>query len=324
MVLYTGLRLADWRGHDMARNSNASYESDDNRRVPLSGVDTSLNYKDFATIDDFVRATNGTVLQVNRGCSFAFRDTGGWGPRKTAGDWYRCLIVRYQNIIGVEHGVLGTALLTVGANIYLGYITGTTTFTVTWYSLVEEGGIMREAVPASLGGNCALNGHFVAGHTGWTAMTSHDQNNINTRYRFQLGGDGVLYVFKTTQGDGGYSAIGRVLRDDQISTWTAKTLTANSSYVNSLGSWTRCYYNSAIKLATLNFNFCINTAVSAANTILISGLPKPFAASACDVSPQQGGTSIRLYVHTDGTLKTDQAAAVGWYNGSVTYPYSSL
>lgn len=277
-----------------------------------------------ATLNEFVNLTASTPEQVGRGYSFIFRDTGGWGPRKTKNDWYRCLIVRYQNIVGSSYDVIGTALLTVGANIYLGYITGTTTFTVTWYSLVEEGGTMREAVPASLGGNCALNGHFVAGHTGWTAMTSHDQNNINTRYRFQLGGDGVLYVFKTTQGDGGYSAIGRVLRDDQISTWTAKTLTANSSYVTRLGYRTRCYYNSAIKLATLNFNFYINTAVSAANTDLISGLPKPFAASACDVSPQQGGTSIRLYINTDGTLKTDQAAAVGWYNGSVTYPYSSL
>lgn len=286
-------------------------------------VGTLGNWPDIATLDAFVKLTASTAEQVSRGYSFHFRDTGGWGPRKTKNDWYRCLIVRYQNVIGSQWDVLGTALLTVGANIYLGYITGTTTFTVTWYSLVEEGGTMREAVPASLGGNCALNGHFVAGHTGWTAMTSHDQNNINTRYRFQLGGDGVLYVFKTTQGDGGYSAIGRVLRDDQISTWTAKTLTRNESYVSSLGSWTRCYYNSAIKLATLNLNFYINTAVSSANTVLISGLPKPFAGSGCDVSLHTG-SALRLYVGTDGTLKTDQAAAVGWYNGSVTYPYSSL
>ena len=115
----------------MARNSNASYESGDNRRVPLSGIDTSLNYKEFATLDDFVRATNGTVLQTNRGCSFTFRDTGGWCPLGTANQWYRCMVVRYQNPIGTPYSVSGTVILAAdGYLLYYGYISGTTSFTV--------------------------------------------------------------------------------------------------------------------------------------------------------------------------------------------------
>ena len=309
----------------MARNSNASYESDDNRRVPLSGVDTSLNYKDFATLDDFVRATNGTVLQVNRGCSFAFRDTGGWCPRKTANYWYRCLIVRYQNSIASQLNVYGTVLVSDGFSLYIGYITGTTSFSISWFSVIEYGqNTMWEALPATI---VMANGHFTASPAGWVALTSHgSDNDLVNRWRSQLGQDsqgGVVQVYKSSDSGASWQHVSNILRADQISAWTAKTLTRNESYVTSLGSWTRCYYNSAIKLATLNFNFYINTAVSAANTILISGLPKPFASSACDVSLHTG-SSLRLYVGTDGTLKTDQAAAVGWYNGSVTYPYSSL
>lgn len=308
----------------MARNSNASYESDDNRRVPLSGIDTSLNYKEFATLDDFVRATNGTVLQTNRGCSFTFRDTGGWCPRKTAMDWYRCLIVRYQNPIGSQYDVSGTAMLTCGASIFLGYITGTTTFTVNWYTLVEEGGTMREAVPAFSGGNCALNGHFAAGHTGWVAMTSHDQNNINTRHRLQLGQDGTVYVFKTTTGDGGYSSLGRILRDDQISAWTSGTITPITSYVNGIG-YTNCYCNQALKLATFSLNCNISANVPSGG-IIMTGLPKSVANRVTfSAGTLTSNANARLFVNRDGQVVADgPISTIAWYNGSVTYPYSSL
>ena len=306
----------------MARNSNASYESGDNRRVPLSGVDTSLNYKDFATLDDFVRATNGTVLQTNRGCSFAFRDTGGWCPRKTANYWYRCLIVRYQNAIGTQYDVTGTVILTGDASIYLGYITGTTTFTVKWFALIEDAGTMREAVPMTAG---LLNGHFVGGSSGWVAMTSHDSNNINTRHRLQLGQDGTVYVFKTTTGDGGYSSIGRILRDDQISVWTSKALTANTSYVNNIGH-SNCYYNAALKLATVSINCGINP-VAPSGAVLASGFPKAVAGRATFCISQGTATApaARVYINQSGQLIADGVVpSVGWYNGSVTYPYSSL
>lgn len=280
-------------------------------------------YPDIATLDAFVKLTDSTREQWARGYSFTFRDTGGWGPKKTANSWYRCLIARYLNPIVTQKNVFGTALLTEGSSLYIGYIDGITSFKVSWYSIIEYGqNTMWEALPATI---VMANGHITASPDGWVALTTHGSSgDLVNRWRLQLGNDGAVQVYKSTNSGSSWQHVANLLRADQISTWTAKALTANSSYVTSLGSWTRCYYNSAIKLATLNFNFYISTAVSAANTILISGLPKPFAASACDVSPQQVGTSIRLYVQTDGTLKTDQAAAAGWYNGSVTYPYSSL
>lgn len=209
----------------MARNSNASYESGDNRRVPLSGIDTSLNYKEFATLDDFVRATNGTVLQTNRGCSFTFRDTGGWCPLGTANQWYRCMVVRYQNPIGTPYSVSGTVILAAdGYLLYYGYISGTTSFTVEWTSIKDDGAI-RAALPRTAG---ILNGHFVGGESGWVAMTSHDQNNINTRYRLQLGQDGSLLKYKSTDGGGSWQHIG-YFRPQQEDNYFASVYYADSS-----------------------------------------------------------------------------------------------
>lgn len=306
----------------MSRNSNASYESGDNRRIPLSGVDTSLSGKYFATLDEFVRATDSIVLQRNRGYSFLFYDTGGWCPLRTANKWYRCLIVRYQNAIGSQYDVTGTVILTIGVSMFLGYITGTTTFTVKWYALIEDAGTMREAVPMTTG---LLNGHFVGGSSGWVAMTSHDPNNINTRHRLQLGQDGTVYVFKTTTGDGGYSSIGRILRDDQISAWTSKALTANTSYVNNIG-YSNCYYNAALKLATVSVNCGINP-VAPSGAVLASGFPKAVATRATFCISQGTATApaTRVYIDQSGQLIADGGVpSIGWYNGSVTYPYSSL
>ena len=314
----------------MARNSNASYESDDNRRVPLSGVDTSLNYKDFATLDDFVRATNGTVLQVNRGCSFAFRDTGGWCPRKTANYWYRCLIVRYQNSIASQLNVYGTVLVSDGFSLYIGYITGTTSFSISWFSVIEYGqNTMWEALPATI---VMANGHFTASPAGWVALTSHgSDNDLVNRWRLQLGQDsqgGVVQVYKSTDSGASWQHVSNILRADQISTWTVKTLASNTTYVSSQGSYTKCYYNSAIKLASLHMNLNITTQVPP-NHIILGGLPKPFhnigaSAGAAGKADTGGGNGCRLYVRTDGGIYADQLIPTGWFNGSVTYPYSSL
>lgn len=287
-------------------------------------VGTLGNWLDIATLDAFVKLTASTTEQVGRGYSFHFRDTGGWGPRKTENDWYRCLIVRYQNPIGSQYDVSGTTMLTCGASIFLGYITGTTTFTVNWYTLAEEGSTMREAVPAFSGGNCALNGHFVAGHTGWVAMTSHDQNDINTRHRLQLGQDGTVYMFKTTTGDGGYSSLGRILRDDQISAWTSGTITPITSYVNGIG-YTNCYYNQALKLAAFSLNCNISAKVPSGG-IIMTGLPKSVANRAVfSALTLTNNANARLYVNRDGQVVADgPISTVAWYNGSVTYPYSSL
>lgn len=113
-------------------------------------------------------------------------------------------------------------------------------------------------------------------------------------------------------------------RVDKISIWTVKTLTSNTTYVSSQGSYTKCYYNSAIKLASLHMNLNITTQVPQ-NHIILGGLPKPFHdISASAVAATGDGKGCRLYVRTDGGIYADQPIPTGWFNGSVTYPYSSL
>ena len=113
-------------------------------------------------------------------------------------------------------------------------------------------------------------------------------------------------------------------RVDKISTWTVKTLTSNTTYVSSQGSYTKCYYNSAIKLASLHMNLNITTQVPQ-NRIILEGLPKPFHdIGASAVAATGGGKGCMLCVRPDGGIYADQPIPTGRFNGSVTYPYSSL
>lgn len=283
-------------------------------------------YPDIATLDAFVKLTDSTREQWARGYSFEFRDTGGWGPRKTANSWYRCLIARYTNPIVTQKNVCGTALLTEGSSLYIGYIDGITSFKVSWYSIIEYGqNTMREALPATI---VMANGHFTASPAGWVALTSHGSgNDLVNRWRLQLGQDsqgGVIHVYKSTDSGSSWQYVSNILRADQISTWTAKTPTSNTTYVSSQGSYTQCYYNSAIKLASLHMNLNITTQIPP-NHIILGGLPKPFHnIGASAIAATGSGTGCRLYVRTDGGIYADQPIPVGWFNGSVTYPYSSL
>jgi len=283
-------------------------------------------YPDIATLDAFVKLTASTREQWARGYSFEFRDTGGWGPRKTANSWYRCLIVRYTNPIVTQKNVYGTALLTEGSSLYIGYIDGTTSFKVSWYSIIEYGqNTMWEALPATI---VMANGHFTAAPSGWVALTSHgSSSDLVNRWRLQLGQDGAVQVYKSTDSGASWQHVSNILRADQISTWTAKTLSSNTTYVSSQGSYTKCYYNSAIKLASLHMNLNITTQVPP-NHIILGGLPKPFhdigASAGAAGGSSGGGNGCRLFVRTDGGIYADQLIPTGWFNGSVTYPYSSL
>ena len=267
-------------------------------------------YPDIATLDAFVKLTASTREQWARGYSFEFRDTGGWGPRKTANTWYRCLIVRYTNPIVTQKNVYGTALLTEGSSLYIGYIDGTTSFKVSWYSIIEYGqNTMWEALPATI---VMANGHFTASPDGWVALTTHGSSSD------------LVNRWQSTNSGTSWQHVSNILRADQISTWTVKTLASNTTYVSSQGSYTKCYYNSAIKLASLHMNLNITTQIPQ-NHIILGGLPKPFhdiGASACATTG--GGNGCRLYVRTDGGIYADQPIPTGWFNGSVTYPYSSL
>lgn len=181
----------------------------------------------FPTLDSFVKATNSDAEARDRGYSFRFQDTGGWGPRKTKDVWYRCLIVRYQNRIGTEYNIFGTALLSEGSSLYIGYITGATSFEVAWYSVIEYGtDTMWEALPA---GVALANGHFVAGNTGWTALTSHGaSNDIANRWRLQLGQDGAVLKYQSTDSGKTWQHVGS-FRTQQENNYFASVYYADPS-----------------------------------------------------------------------------------------------
>lgn len=190
-------------------------------------VATLGNWPDISTLNKFVNLTASTSEQICRGYSFHFKDTGGWGPRKTKNIWYRCLIVRYQNYIGTQNNVFGTALLTEGISLYLGYIKGTTSFEVTWYSVLDYGSdTIWEAIPV----NVALaNGHFVAGNSGWTAMTSHGgSNDIANRWRLQLGQDGAVLKYKSADSGKTWQHVGS-FRTQQEGNYFTSVYYADSS-----------------------------------------------------------------------------------------------
>lgn len=84
----------------------------------------SLRRPSFATLKEFVVATNKNNLVPNM---FLFKDTGGWGPDKTIGAWYRCIVI-HQNeyATGVTFSVGANALFLTSQNkLYLGFINGT-------------------------------------------------------------------------------------------------------------------------------------------------------------------------------------------------------
>lgn len=278
----------------------------------------------FPTLDSFVRATDINNEAVYRGYSFYFRDTGGWGPLGSVNQWYRCLMIRYQNAIGSPYPILGTGIFAYGGRaIYIGEITGTeeTSYTAKWFALKDDGTI-RKALPetASL-----LNGHIVGGSTGWIAMTAHASGDVSKQYRIQLNNNGGLQFYTSTDGGSSWTAGGSYVKTDMANVWTSKALTANASYVNNLGN-SNCYYNATLKLATVSINCSINT-VAASGQVLISGFPKSLSSRATFCISQGTATApvARVYINQSGQLVADGAVpATGWYNGSVTYPYSAL
>lgn len=305
----------------MARNSNASYESSDNRRIPLSGVDTSLSGRFFATLEDFVMATDGIVLQRDRGCSFHFYDTGGWCPKGTVNQWYRCMMVRYQNPVGTQYSVGGTVILSSDSySLYYGFIAGTTTFTVEW-TTIKDDGVIRAALPRIAG---TLNGHFFAAPTGRAGITAHENGDITNMHRIQLNSDGSLGHYSSTDSGATWTSHGSYVRTDLIKNTSTKTITLTSGYFNT-DSFVGCRYNPYIQFATLNIHLYIVTK-PANGTVIATGLPKAF--SNMYVAIVQTGTGIgtvRLYVNPSGNLiVAGTIASTGWHSGSIMYPYSSL
>lgn len=66
-----------------------------------------------------------------------------------------------------------------------------------------------------------------------------------------------------------------------------------------------------------NFNFRIDTAITAADSVLISGLPKP--KKRITYSAVVGNTPVRLKIDENGQLLSDMAIPTGWCNAHVFY-----
>lgn len=307
----------------MARETNASYEMSDNRRSPINGISTTdLAYRSFASLDEFVLATDSTSIATRRGYSFQFKDMTGWCPVGTANQWYRCLMVRYQNTTNTISDVQGTVILAYGdVSIFVGEISGTTTFTVTWTSILDSP-TLRSAIPSA---TSMLNGHVRADPGGTAYLIAHENGNINKIHALVVNPNGLITAHDSPDRGTSWTYVGEVVRSDKSSTWTAVSIAASSGYVSSIGH-TSCYYNAMLKLATVGININIGT-VPPNNGVLATGFPKslPTRATFCISQGTATAPAARAYINQSGQLIADGAVpATGWYNGSITYPYSSL
>ena len=102
------------------------------------------------------------------------------------------------------------------------------------------------------------------------------------------------------------------------SVFTGRTgMAKNSTYVGNEGyRW--CYTNN--NLCCLNLNFQIPTTLQTKDLTLYTNLPIPKSrvTTGCFVGT---GTPERLYIDTDGTLKTDSVPfEAGWVNFCIMYP----
>lgn len=306
----------------MARNENASYESSDNKRTHVSGIDTSLSGKHFASLAEFVTATNSVQIQTNRGASFNFLDTTGWCAMQFPA-WYKCLMVRYENYVGSSYDVSGVILISYSNNLlFFGSISGgastTADLSVQWTSIKGDA-VMRGALPVN---SSMLNGHLVAGANGSAAIAAHANGTTATQYRVQLNNDGNLCKYTSTDSGGNFTFNGRYVMNSEITTWSSVTVSiVNSSYVASMTA--PVYQNSYIKMASANIAVYI-TSSTPSGAAIISGFPKPPTTLFLN-GTMTGSVARRFQLKTDGKLYTDgTVSSQGWYSISASYPYSSL
>lgn len=304
----------------MAREVNASYEAGDNRRSPINGISTiDLAYYSFASLEEFVTATDGTEIATKRGYSFQFRDTSGWCPLHTANYWYRCLLVKYQNPIGTDNDIQGTVILAVASHcMWVGEITGSTSFAVEWVA-IKDHVLIREALPRS---TSMLNGHFAAFTSGVTAMTSHADGDIASQYRVQLNNDGHLCKYTSTDSGANFSYNGRYLTHSDIGGYSVIKGTLHSNITQGAVA---VIYNAYTKIAYLSMTVYVGTAISSSSNISVAtSLPKAMM-NMSYVAVQNGTGSYRGVVTTDGVmLAYTSSIGTGWWTASVAYPFSTL
>ena len=91
----------------------------------------------------------------------------------------------------------------------------------------------------------------------------------------------------------------------------------NSTYIPQTVGYTNAYKNQTT--CFVNLNFRIDTAITSANQVLISGLPLPIQRQT--FTAVVNATPIRIYIDEQGNLKNDAAnVPTGYINANITYP----
>lgn len=93
------------------------------------------------------------------------------------------------------------------------------------------------------------------------------------------------------------------------------SITRNETYIPTNLGYTTVDANQLY--CDANFNFRIDTAITGADTVLISGLPKP--KKRITYSAVVGSTPVRLKIDENGQLLSDMAIPAGWCNAHVFY-----
>lgn len=149
-----------------------------------------------------------------------------------------------------------------------------------------------------------------------TSLTTTDKtsvvNAINELETDKLETSAVVNE-ASTDTDKIYSA--NYLNDRIFTAFETGTWTKNTAYVGSTG-YMVCYKNN--RLCYLNGNFRIDTVPTTKNEILFSNLPHPRVRVTTIAMVET--TPVRLYIDTDGTLRTDSTNYItGWVNFSCMY-----
>ena len=140
--------IINWDGYDAKRGSTSVYGNKVNivgnnialqGTIAVNGVSMDLNNRvktgapQMATAKDFIAHVSGLP-----GYTFVgrWKDTGGWGPTGVVNTWYRgfCML---QNAQGGTSDVAGFIFCNRenAEKVYVGYVTGTTTPSITWLKL---------------------------------------------------------------------------------------------------------------------------------------------------------------------------------------------
>ena len=104
--------------------------------------------------------------------------------------------------------------------------------------------------------------------------------------------------------------------------WTYKEAVRNASYASAGTSY--AMYNAYLNLACCSMNVNMSTLPTTSGVVILEGFPKPRQNQHVSMA-SQSNRSFRGYINTSGQLIVDVVpSSVGWYAGSVTYPYTAL